>query len=330
MMRMTEIARIIIESAALSFGMLSKTLPPIVLGLVLAEMIVVLNAVERIAFLAKPVTRFSHLSDAAGASFMMAFFSAASTNSMLAGYYNDRIIEKKELFVASLVNSFPATTMHWRSLLPVLIPLLGFTGLVYFGLLMAVGLVKTGLVMVAGRLLLEGKNGDPDTFAIGERKGEDTSPNRPPLKKALIISVKASRPKVMRVVKMTTGIMFLVSVLIEVGAFDLLTIYLSGIRNYLPLPAAGLSIVAAQFAGYVAAYTVAGGLLAAGELSGKDVVVTLMVGNVITSAAWAFRWLIPSHAGIFGPRIGTELVICSTGLRDLIMLLVALGVMVLW
>ncbi len=41
---MTEIAWILIESVALSFGMLSKTLPPIVLGLVLAEMIVVLNA----------------------------------------------------------------------------------------------------------------------------------------------------------------------------------------------------------------------------------------------------------------------------------------------
>lgn len=327
---MTEIARILIESAALSFGMLSKTLPPIVLGLVLAEMIVVFHAAERIAFLARPVTRFSHLSDAAGASFMMAFFSAASANSMLAGYYNDRIIEKRELFVASLVNSFPATTMHWRSLLPVMIPLLGFTGLIYFGLLMLVGLVKTGLVMVAGRLLLDGKNGDSAQIAIIERNTENTNQDRPPLGKVLVISARAARPKVMRVVKMTTAMMFLVSVLIEVGGFDLLSLHLSGIREFLPLPAAGLSIIAAQFAGYVAAYTVAGGLLAAGELSGKEIVVTLMVGNVITSVAWAFRWLIPSHAGIFGPRIGTELVVFSTGLRDVIMLLVAFGVMAFW
>jgi hypothetical protein len=135
---------------------------------------------------------------------------------------------------------------------------------------------------------------------------------------------------VVRVVKMTTGIMFLVSVLIQVGAFDLLSQQLRGIGGLLPLPAAGISIIAAQFAGYVAAYTVAGGLLAAGELSGKDVVVTLMIGNVITSVGWAVRWLIPSHAGIFGPRIGTELVICSTGLRNVMMILVALGVMAFW
>lgn len=150
------------------------------------------------------------------------------------------------------------------------------------------------------------------------------------MKVALKRSWRAARPKVVRVVKMTTAIMFLVSVLIQVGAFDLLALHLSGIRGYLPIPAAGLGIIAAQFGGYIAAYTVAGGLLAAGELSSKEVVVTLMIGNVITSAAWAARWLIPSHAGIFGPRIGTQLVICSTGLRNLIMLSVAFGVMVFW
>ena len=330
---MTEMVQILIESASTSFGLLSKSLPPMVLGLILAELIVVYDAAERIAFLAKPITRFSHLSDAAGASFMMAFFSAASANSMLAGYYHDGIIEKRELFVASLVNSFPATTMHWRALLPVLIPLLGFTGLVYFGLLMLVGLLKTALVMAAGRLLLPGRPGaEAAEIALEDLRSRIASPrkNRPPLGEALKRSSLAARPKVVRVVKMTTGIMFLVSVLIQVGAFDLLSQQLRGIGGLLPLPAAGISIIAAQFAGYVAAYTVAGGLLAAGELSGKDVVVTLMIGNVITSVGWAVRWLIPSHAGIFGPRIGTELVICSTGLRNVMMTLVALGVMAFW
>lgn len=351
---MTDITGILIESTAISFAILSRSLPPIVLGLVLAELIMVYDAAERIAFIARPITRFSHLSDAAGASFMIAFFSAASANSMLAGFYRDRIIEKRELFVASLVNSFPATTMHWRSLLPVLIPLLGFTGLVYFGLLMLVGLLKTAVVMVAGRILLDGdRRGSPGldsqdpagedsrksagedsredrgeataedsggaagedsreapVQAAGERTREDSPSldsvrrrsgagrvDRPPMKMALKRSWRAARPKVARVVKMTTAIMFLVSVLIHVGAFDLLALHLSEIRGYLPIPAAGLGIIAAQFGGYIAAYTVASGLLAAGELSSKEVVVTLMIGNVITSAAWAARWLIPSPPG---------------------------------
>jgi len=100
-------------------------------------------------------------------------------------------------------------------------------------------------------------------------RAENNNLNRPPLKEALKISARAARPKMLWVAKMTTATMFLVSVLIEVGAFDLLSLHLSGIRNYLSLPAAGLSIVAAQFAGYVPAYTIAGDLLAAGEPIGK-------------------------------------------------------------
>ncbi len=57
MTEMAEIARMLIQSTAPSFGFLSKSLPPIVLGLVLAEMIVVLNAAEKIAFMARPITR---------------------------------------------------------------------------------------------------------------------------------------------------------------------------------------------------------------------------------------------------------------------------------
>jgi hypothetical protein len=128
---------------------------------------------------------------------------------------------------------------------------------------------------------------------------------------------------------MTTAIMFLVSVLIQVGAFDLLSQQLSGIGGLLPLPAAGISIIAAQFAGYIAAYTVAGGLLAAGEVTGKEVVVPLMMGTVFTSAGWAVRWLIPPTPGSSAAdRNGAG--VCSTGLRNVLMILVALGVMVLW
>jgi len=312
---------IFIDSAYITFDLLSKSLPPIVLGLILAEVIVALNAVNKIASLSRPLTRFGHLSDRSGATFMMAFFSAASANSMLASYYNDGDIEKRELLLASLVNSFPATTMHWRSLLPVLVPLLGVTGIIYFCLLMLVGLIKTTIVILVGRLLLETKVYHPvidETF------------ERPSLKEALTIGIKASKNNVKKVVKMTSITMFLVAVLINLGAFDMLTSHLALLTNYLPLPAAGLGIIAAQFAGYIPAYTIAGGLMATGELTGKEVVVTLLVGNVITSVTRAIRWFVPSHVGIFGPRIGTELVFLSTGLRNVIMLFVAFAVMLVW
>jgi len=69
--------------------------------------------VDKIAFIARPLTNFSHLSEECGACFMTAFIAPTSANFMLVAFYNDKIIEKKELFIASMMTSFPAIVMHW-------------------------------------------------------------------------------------------------------------------------------------------------------------------------------------------------------------------------
>ncbi len=51
------------------------------------------------------------------------------------------------------MNSSPAIVMRWRCLIPVYVPLPGVVGLIYFAILMAVGLAKTLLVMVAEGLV---------------------------------------------------------------------------------------------------------------------------------------------------------------------------------
>lgn len=109
---------------------------------------------DKIAFLARPITNFAHLRDECGASFLTAFASATSANAMPAAFYKDKVIEKKELFIVSMMTSFPAIVTHWRPMLPVLIPLLGIVGIIYSGMLTLVGLIKTMLIMTAGRFLL--------------------------------------------------------------------------------------------------------------------------------------------------------------------------------
>jgi hypothetical protein len=121
---------------------------------------------------------------------------------MLASFYNDKLIEKKELFVASMMTSFPAIVMHWRPMLPVLIPLLGMTGLIYFGILMLIGFIKTFIIMLAGRFLLEKRDHKPVN-----RQAEE----RPPLKEAFKISLQASKGTVRRILCMTIPIFLFVS-----------------------------------------------------------------------------------------------------------------------
>lgn len=315
------IINILFDAAMLASNLLIKTLPFMIVGVLIAELIVALRITDRISVAARPITSFTHLKHECGAAFMMAFISANSANAMLASYYNNNVIEKKELFIASMLNSFPAIVMHWRPLLPVLIPLLGTTGLIYFGMLMVVGLLKTSIIMVAGRFLLDGNDCSNTNNQFAER---------PSLKDASRKSLQASMPTIKKIVTMTVVTMFIVAVLIKIGVFDALTSHLGGVCTYFPIPVAGLSIIAAQFAHYIAACTVASGLMSTGELTSKDVIIVLLVGTVLTSITQAVKWFIPSYVGLFGPKMGTQLIILSTAIMDGITLLLIFALALFW
>jgi hypothetical protein len=121
----SEIYQVLISAAELSFGMLRRTVPFMVIGVVFAEFIVARRVVDKITYIARPISNFANMGGECGASLVTTFISPTSANSMLASFYNDKLIEKKELFVASMMTSFPAIVMHWHPMLPVLIPLRG-------------------------------------------------------------------------------------------------------------------------------------------------------------------------------------------------------------
>jgi len=313
--------QVLLTASAVSMKFLIRTVPFMIAGVIIADFIVALKFVDKIAFIARPISNFAHLRDECGASFMTAFISATSANSMLAPFYNNELIDKKELFIASMMTSFPAIVMHWRALLPILIPLLGVTGLIYFGVLMLIGLVKTTLIMFAGRLLLDKKDG-----VVSDYQKE----KRPPVKDAFKISLQTSKKTVRRILCMTIPVTFLMFILMTAGAFDTIASHLQGISSYLPVPAAGLSIIAAQFASYVAAHATAGALLSDGTLTGKEVILTLLVGNVLSSVSMIWRWMIPYYVGIFGPTTGMQILAVATAIRTLVMLVVIFVIALFW
>ena len=294
------------ESLISASKYLSIMVPSMILGVIGVNLVVLLGFVEKLSFIARPVVSFGHLRDESGLSFITAFGSPAAANSMLAELYNKGTIEKKELFIASLANSFPAIIMHWRSMLPILVPLLGVTGLAYFGLLVMVGLVKTSFVLLVGRLILPKK--DYDCPQVPNKA-------RPEFRTALMESIRSSRKIIKRIVIITIPITIITFILIDLGTFEALASYLKGIARYLPIPAEGVSIIGAQFANNIAAYTMASNLLSKGILVGKDIVLILLIGNVLTSIV-GLRYLIPYYIGIFGPRTGTQLMVTASALRQ--------------
>ena len=60
----------------------------------------------------KAIYKVRRLKDISGASFIVSFGSSSSGNAMLMQLFRDKKIDRKEMYIASLANTFPAALMH--------------------------------------------------------------------------------------------------------------------------------------------------------------------------------------------------------------------------
>ena len=299
---------ILLRAAIVAAELLLRTLPFIILGVIIGEFMVTLKIVDKIAIFAKPLIRFAHLRKECGVSFLMSFASLTASDAMLVDYHAKKLITKKEMFLTSLINSSIAASITDFFLynLPVTIPLLGLVGIECSIIFLLIGLVEAALLIVVSRLMLEKRQEAFEPSLDTEKK------ERIQLADAFTQSVKASIPIIKRITLTIVPILFVVCILIEAGVFEVLASYLSNVSSYFPIPPAGLGIIAAQFGNFIAACAVASPLLSAGEITGKEVILILLTGNVLTSIVVAFRCIMPYRVSIFGFRLGLELTALST------------------
>lgn len=175
--------------------------------------------------------------------------------------------------------------------------------------------------MVASRILLPTR---PEPKLPPENKP------RPPLKDAFIWSLRSSRGILKRMIIITVPTMLVISILIETGVFNGLTTYLSGISACLPIPASGLSIIAAMFGHSIAAYTVASNLLATGEIAARGIVLSLLIGSVLSSTIYMFRDVMPYYVGVFGPKAGVQITLLSSAIRSGIAFVLIVILAIFW
>ncbi|ADI73669.1 nucleoside recognition domain protein [Methanohalobium evestigatum Z-7303] len=307
------------DALLLSFDYLSTIIPYMIAGVVLAELVVELGWVDKISFLVRPITGFVHLRKECGISFLTAFASPSAANASLKDLHDNELIDEKELIIASVLNSFPSIITHWRTLLPVLVPLLGTIGLIYVGILTLVGLLKTVIVALIGHFILDGSNhsvaeftkaGKPDGFVD-----------------ALKSSLVKSKKTLGKILVVTVPVTIFVFILMDIGVFDIVSQYLKSVSRLLPVPVNGLPVIAAQFASKIAGYTIAGNLLTGEVLSGKEILITLLISKILTSIT-GLRIIAPHYIGIFGPRLGMKTMLISFILRLMILIFITLLLLV--
>ncbi|MBC2715177.1 MAG: hypothetical protein HF978_07710 [Desulfobacteraceae bacterium] len=292
---------------------LATMLPLFAVGVIVAEFLVALGWINRITWITRPLTSLGHLKKECGASFLTAFLSPAAGNAMLVRYHEAGLIGRRELLISAIVNTFPGIVMHWRTMLPVALPLIGVSGLIYYGLLVLVGLIKTVVALLMGRFFLEA--GNPSFSEVCTEKVGTPSMSW----ELLVDSAKKSRKTIFRIICTTVPITLVMFLLINAGVFDHLNKGLAFLTAFVPLTPEALSIVAIRLGSNVGAFTVAGNLLYAGSITGRDVVLSLLIGNLLASGI-NLRYLVPYYFGIFGPGVGVRVLAVSTGLRVVVMI----------
>ncbi|UJX43026.1 hypothetical protein K9F62_10240 [Desulfovibrio sp. JY] len=303
---------------------LGRLLVSLAIGLLVANLIEALNWTRFLARLAAPIIRLGHLKDVVGASFSMAFFSGMAANSLLAEAYSAKKLTDRELILANLFNSLPTYFLHLPQMFFITVPFLGTRpAALYVGLTLLAALLRTVAILAYGRLVLPPL---PDGCVVCHLKDGDFS-WRKALRKGLRRFSKRIRTMVLFTVPIYIGIHFLA----VSGAFGAMEKWLSAHLGFLSFmtPQAASIVMFQVVAEFTAGLAAAGAMLGAGDLTTRQVVLALLVGNILSTPMRAFRHQFPYYAGIFKPKAAMRLIVHNQALRAASILLVTVGYAIL-
>jgi hypothetical protein len=271
----------------------------VTIGLLVANFIEALNWTNRLAVLARPMIRMGKLSPITGASFSVAFFSGVSANTMLGEAYDKGNLSKKELILANLFNSLPRFFLHLPTVFFLTVPFIHGAAILYIGITFGASLLQTFLVIIAGRLLLDGGQ---EEIPIRKEKKVDW-------KAAKDKSLKRLRKRIPKILKFLLPVYILFFILNHYGIFQSLEDIMARTWLLSWLHPRSLSIVilyiTAEFSAGLAAASV---LLADNSLGHHEVVLALLAGNILAAPIRAFRHQFPCYVGIFNPNLAVQLV----------------------
>ena len=285
-------------------------------GLLLGQAIESLGWAAKLGAWTAPLLRRGRLHQESGASFTAAFFSGILANTMLVTLYQEGRIGRREMTITYLLNNaLPVFFSHLPTTVSIIVPLARQAGLIYLGLTLAAALLRSAFLLVYSRWRLPARGGGGGEVAVPAPGKKERLPRE--------IWQKFQR-RFPRVVLYTMPIYLLIFVLNDWGLFKWVeeAAKTHVALGFLPIEAASVVAfsVAAEFTSGIAA---AGAFLQAGTLTVPQTVMALVLGNIVATPVRALRHQLPTNVGIFSPKVGTELLLLSQGLRLLSLVLVA-------
>jgi len=290
------------------------------LGLLFANFIESLNWTSKIAAVARPLIRMSHLSQTAGASFSMAMFSGVSANTMLSEAHDQGRISKKELILANLFNSLPTYFLHLPTVFFITAPLIKGAAFIYVGITLGAALLRTTSIIFFSRIFLDRPDTDRES-ALPEQEEKKIDWQATWNK-----TWKRFKKRIRKIIRYTIPIYLLIFLMNRSGLFDSLESTMADALGFLPwLSPQSMGIITLHIAAeFTAGLAAAGALLQEGTMGYREIILALIVGNVLSSPLRAIRHQFPYYAGIFKPKLATELIIYNQLFRIVSLILVSL------
>lgn len=274
------------------------------ISLFVANLIESLNWTSKIAALARPLQRMSNLSDVSTASFTMALFSGISANTMLAEAYEQNTISRRELILANLFNSLPTYFLHLPTVSFITVPMIKGAAVIYVGLTFGAAIFRTLTILIASRFLLPRPTRNPELQVEGPCRPDNSW-------KAIVNkSWKRFQKRIRSIIRFTVPIYILIYLLHKAGLFTAMERWMATYFSFLPwLSPESMGIITLQIAAeFTAGLAAAGALLEAGNMTHREIILALLVGNILSSPIRAVRHQFPYYAGIFKPKVAAELI----------------------
>jgi hypothetical protein len=297
----------------------------IAVGVFLANVAVGFGVVERVATLSRYLTRPANLPDEVGTAI---FTTAASTTAgygMLADFRESGLLDDRATLVAVTMNTFFGFVQHiFTFYVPVLIPILGVeVGVLYVGARAAIALGITVVGVLAGALLLSGRN--VDQTAPVQTDGGPTDEESETPREIVETAAQKTWPKLKRIVPRLAIVYVLVTLLVETQDVGAVTAAADPLAAVVNLPSQAIPVIA------VFAFDTTAGAATIAPMVGdvftpRTAVATMLLGGIVSFAVSTFKRSIPFQYGIWGPRFGSKVVAVNTALK---VVFIALALVVL-
>lgn len=284
------------------------------LGLLIGQLLEATGYAARVGVLVRPLIRQAHLPAQSGTSFLAAFVSGITANSLLYTAWEEGSINRRELILSNLLNaSLPSYLLHLPTTLFIVAPLVGSAGLAYLALTLAAALLRLVAVALVGRAL-QPQACHECRFEIGPKLAWP---------ELLAETFKKFKTRLIRMLLLIIPIYLAVSLAARLGFFTWLKEAVAAQISSTILPIEAMSVVIfALMAEFTSGFAAAGALLEAGELGFREVVIALLIGAMASAPIRALRHQLAHYMAIFNPRLGISLMVIGQSSRVLSLLIV--------